>query len=160
MDVVTDTIKTTAEEILGKKKRERKVKYEDGELEKWSDKQRQLRLDIQSCINAEKRKKMKTERNQILKMIRNKIKNLRMEEIKEKVVSIEKLKDSAKTFQALRELRNMDQKRKKLIVNNEKGEQFMDDKEAAEYVRNNFASQFSDVTIPPFETHVSNPQPL
>ena len=105
---------------------------------------------------------MKGKRNKLLRAIRDRLRDLRMEALKEKVSAVEGCKDSAKTFQAIREVKDFGKKKEKLIVNNDQGERIMDDVETAEYVRTYFVSQFSDVSRSPLEAHAPtiSPQPL
>ena len=83
-----------------------------------------------------------------------------MEAIKDKVSAVERCKDSAKTFQAIREVKEFDKKKEKLIVNNDQGERIIDDIDAAEYVRTCFVSQFSDENRVSSEAHQTSPKSL
>ncbi len=102
---------------------------------------------------------MKQKRNELLRAIRDRVRNLRMEALKDKVSAVDRCKDSAKTFQAIREVKDFGKKKEKLVVNNDHGERIMDDVKAAEYVRTYFVSQFSDVNRLPLEAHQPSPQP-
>ncbi len=53
-------------------------------MAQWSDQQRQIRVDILSC-NAEKWKEMKQKRNELLRAIRDRVRYLRMEALKDKL---------------------------------------------------------------------------
>jgi len=81
------------------------------------------------------------------------MKLLRMQMIEEKVAIKDRCKDNAKQFEAIRILKEIDQKKQPIRVNNEAGERIMNDQEAAEYVRSYFVTQFSDVSKPSLEAH-------
>ena len=88
------------------------------------------------------------------------MRTLRAEAMKAKVAAVDKCKDCAKTFQAMREVRDFDVQRHKLVVDNHKGDRIMDDIEAAEFVRTHFVRQFSDEKRSPVSAHESLPHPL
>ena len=103
---------------------------------------------------------MKTDRNRLLKKIRRRVMDLRMQQIQAKVKAVDQFKDSAKQFEAIRIVKEFGRTNQKLVVNNDEGDRIMDDVEAAEYVRSYFVSQFSDPTKAPLEAHPPNPKPL
>ena len=58
---VVESVKAAAEDTIGLKKREeKKHAFKDATLAEWSEQQRKLRMDILSCMNAEKIREMKT----------------------------------------------------------------------------------------------------
>ena len=63
-------------------------------------------------------------------------------------------------FQAIKEVKEFGEKREKLFVNGENGDRIMDQAEAADFVRNYFVKQFSDVTRDPIEAHETKGKPL
>lgn len=161
-DKTVAAVKDTASMVVGIKKREpeRRRAIDDDLIGQWSDKQRALRLDQLSCTNSIKRSQIKTERNRLLRQIKARMKQLRQEMIQEKVAAVDKCKDSARQFEALRIVRQIDQKRQQLKVNNAEGEQIIDKTEAAEYVRLHFQAQFYDVSRPTLDANTPTPQPL
>ena len=101
---ISGCIKAAAEETIGVQARDgRKRAFIDDTLAAWSDAQRKLRLDILSCPNAIKRQEMKTKRHQLLKLIKRRVKQLHTDAIEAKVAAVDKCKDSARMFQAIRE---------------------------------------------------------
>ncbi len=157
------SVKVVAERTIGvarKEKDARQCAFNDTQLAEWSNKQRKIRIDILSCTDKAKCHSMKTERNRLLRAMRKRVNELRMKMIEEKVAEIDKCKDSARQFAAIKIVKEINQKRQKLVVNNEEGERIMDDEAAAEYVRKHFISQFSDINKPPLEAHPTDPRPL
>ena len=160
-EAMCECIKTVAEVTIGVKAKDgRKRAFIDDKLAEWSDRQRQLRLDILSCPNADKRQQMKSERMDLMKLIKRRVKQLRTEAIEAKVAAVDKCKDSAKMFQAIREVQEFGKARQKLVVHNEQGDRIIDDKEVAEYVKAHFVTQFIDVRMPPLDDNTSEPRPL
>ena len=94
--------------------------------------------------------------------MRQKIKALNMNEIESKVAAVDKLKDTAKQFEAIRFVRELESGKikKKLVVNDADDNRIMNDVKAAECVRSHFISQFSNAQKPPIEAQVGQPTPL
>jgi hypothetical protein len=92
--------------------------------------------------------------------MRKRIQERKTQAIEEKVAAVDKCKDNARQFEAIRMLKHSAKPKQKLIVNNADGERIMNDIDAAEYVRTYFVSQFSDVCKPPLEAHTTKPCPL
>ena len=67
---------------------------------------------------------MKTERNRILKQMRQRVKALRSEEMGKKVEYLNTLKDNAKQFEALKMISEAQRKAAKLIVHDDMGETY------------------------------------
>ena len=71
---VIDKVKEAADEVLGKCRKGRNDKtVQDEQVSMWSQQQRKLFLDFRSCENTERRKKIKSQRNQLLKLIQKRI---------------------------------------------------------------------------------------
>ena len=158
---VSVSIKEAAAETIGvKKKEKRKVAFADDTLARWSEQQRKIHIDMLSCQSPVTRQRMKSERSRLLKLIRVRVRELRTKALQELVNDVEKHKDDAKTFKALEAVKQFGKAKQKLLVKDDKGDRILDDKEAAEYVRLHFVSQFSDVRKPPLDAHPNGPRPL
>ena len=128
-----------------------------------SERQRQIRLDIFSNVrmSIKKRRELKTERSRILKRMRQRVKTLRSEEIREKVEYLNTLKDCAKQFEAIKMISGSQlRKTAKLIVHDDKGKNICDDQEAATFVRTHFESLFSCRSMQPIPAFENQAKPL
>jgi len=163
-DTLLNSIKEAAKETVGiidnTSKGKGRKKFEDEEIRELSEKQHKLRTEILSCRNAEKKKEMKTQRNQLLRAIKKRTKMLTAKTLEAKVREISTCKDNAKMFQAIKMARDHGIPRQKLFVNDAKGERITNEIKAADFVRKHFVSQFSDVHKVTIEAHPESPRPL
>ena len=110
-------------------------------------------------LDVNKKREMKCGRNRILKRMRRRVKQLKMQVVKDKIDSLSQLQESSKQFEIMRSIRD-DTQYKKLIVNNDNGDRIVNSKEIVEYVKHYFQTLFYDKTQPDVEEafpHVATP---
>ena len=92
----------TAKETVGEEKPPKQAnRTYSAEIEKKSKEQKKVRLEIKSCQDDEKKKKLKERRNKIQREISKKAQEIRNEEIDRQVEEIEKAGEGAKMFKAV-----------------------------------------------------------
>ena len=136
---LTESIKSAARETVGTI--DPKVKR-DETLDKLSEEQKHLRVEMNNSNCPETKRELKTERNKVMNKIHEHLKKRQIEELESKTSEIESLKDGARMFQAVRELTRS--KPTALIVKNKDGEVVAQPEEAAEQVAGHFKSLFFD----------------
>jgi hypothetical protein len=136
-------ITETANETVGTVKK-RNNKPECPLIQRLSNQQHQLRIQISntSCQNA--RQQLKARRNKILEEIKERQRNSEAKEIEIRTTEINNLKDGARMFRAVKELTSA--KPNTLIIKNEAGETIAQPKEAAEAVACYFHKLFFNQT--------------
>ena len=116
---IVESSLAVAKENFGITKKKKCI--EDNKLLELSKKQKQLRDEINSTKNKEKRSKLKVERNRCMTDIQQFLKDKETKEIENKIEEIENTpKDSQKMFQVIKQLSK--QKRvSKLLIESENG---------------------------------------
>ena len=114
---ISDICKKSAEEILGKKKSTFKRKHNDEETKSLSNEQKKIALQIESSNNKEQRKALKTKRNSILNMIKDKIKSLEEKLFEEELREIEENGTTQKAYDAVKALKKRKAKAKIKVFN-------------------------------------------
>ena len=90
---IQQTIRDTAEAIIGFTKTTKNPnRLYNEEVEKLSIKQKNLRLEICNCNNIEHLKVLKKERNRLLHLIREKVKEIKEEQLNAKLIEINKIR--------------------------------------------------------------------
>ena len=121
---------------------DKKGKYSNPELKQLSEKQKKLNLDINSTTNPEKRKLLKSERNQILTKMHNQIKIEESMKIEEKLVDIEKKpNDSRKMYEAVKNIKRSSPKAPLLLKT--KSGLTANEEEQTKIIAEYFKSQFN-----------------
>lgn len=154
---MTKTILETAKTTIGyKDKQHNHITSE--EIKSLHQKQKKLKLDIESTISKEKKQKLKKERNQLLNKIKYTIKDHNNKQIEEEIKQIESYKDdSNRCHQAVRVLKSKKAK-KPLIIKDKEGKLIGAEKEQVKMITNYFKDIFSsDEEIPEIKPVEMNP---
>ena len=93
-------------EVVGYNKPTQKKKVRDSEIEKMSTMQRDIHLEMTQEKDHGKIVQLRKTRKEIAKDIQKKLKKKREEEIDKIVADIEELKDDAKMFKAVKNMKN------------------------------------------------------
>ena len=143
-DDAVKTIVNCGEEILGTQRKVNKNhgRNYDKEIEELSVKQKELRLRISSSKSPKKIKKMKHQRNVILKQIHKKVLQNREAELDEIVKSIESLQDENKMFKATKLMNRKSFENP--FVHDEKGKHVSNPTEIYKIVHDHFEKHFYD----------------
>ena len=143
------TIKTTRNEILPKQMPGRKSPY-CPILQRLSEKQKQIRLNISSCQDEKTKQKWKAERNKIMHEIKTQSLKNHRKKIDDMATEIETAPDSIKMYKAVKTIK---QKRKDtLIITDDDGKVMSDDKQIAKRVKSFFEQKYKgEKEIEPFE---------
>ena len=116
---ITNVMLTTATEILGKKDLKTR-KSQNPEIINLSKKQKDLKNEINSTNDKNKKNRLRLERNGIMRTLHYKLKMLRNIEEEKKIEEIENTKnDSTKMFKVLRKINRNKPKEKLFIKQNE-----------------------------------------
>ena len=151
-DNIKEKITKTAEEVIGYKNMEKNKRPENNEVEQLSKRQKELRLKISECDDAERRIEMKTERNKKLHQIKQILINDKEKQLDQKVKEINEAKDATKMFKCVRELSR--KKNENPFVHDEQGRNVTNPQDIYKIVNEHFQKQFFDETeekIEPFE---------
>jgi exonuclease III len=133
-----------AKETIGTVTRKRKTP-ECPVIAQLSVQQHQLRIEVDNAACVTKRKQLKACRNKLLDEIRKRINTNENNEIERRTEEINKLKDGARMFKAVKELTS--HKPKKLVIKNDSDEIVAEPTEAAEIVAKHFHSLFFNQSI-------------
>lgn len=148
-------LRTTATEILGVQ--QRGLKKQD-EIEPLSKAQKELSIKAAATTEPAQREKIRKQRSLILKEIHKKTKERCLKYFDEKVTEVEKLKDSAKMFQAIKTLRATEPNT--LFLQDEKKQSITHPQEQATTAAAFFQDQLQNPAKPPFLPVSGEPQPL
>lgn len=146
---IRSEIMTTAKETIGTVEKKTRTPH-CLVLDQLSAQQKQLRLQAECTPNPETKQLLKKRRNKILVRIKEQIRSLEEREIDKRTSEIERLKDNAQMFAAVRELTS--NKPNKLVIKNDKGATVGQPEEAAEIVAKHFASLFYSTTTTPLNS--------
>jgi exonuclease III len=157
-DRVKVMINESAEKTVGyRQNRVRDRKY-NAEVQKLSDQQKDLRVQITACQDVDKVRGLKHQRNQILARIKKKNLDLKERDILAKIAIINDSKDTAKTFKAIRELSRKPAENP--YVHDAKGRHITQPNAIYKTVRAHFNDHFNDPDQPMLEQFRTPPAPL
>jgi hypothetical protein len=151
---IRSELKTTAKETVGTIEK-RTFTPHCPILDQLSAEQLKLRLQADCTTDPETKKKLKRRRNKVLVRIKDRIQLLEHRDLDERTSQIERLKDNAQVFQAVRELTSS--RPNKLVVKNENGAIAGQPEEAAAIVAKHFASLFYSDNANALNTHKAGP---
>jgi hypothetical protein len=151
---IRSEIKTTAKETVGIIEKRTRTPH-CPILDQLSAEQLKLRLQADCTPDPETKKKLKKRRNKVLVRIKDRIQLLEHQDLDERTSQIERLKDNAQMFQAVRELTSS--RPNKLVVKNENGAIAGQPEEAAEIVAKHFASLFHSDNASALTTREAGP---
>ena len=124
-----------------------------------SKQQKNLRLQITLCTDAEKRALLKKERNKISHEIRDQALTNANDRIDKIVDEIEKCGESTKMFKAVKALTHS--KTNKVVIHNKNGHTVHDDKNKLQILSQHFKEKYQgDYTIDPFSANPGLAQPI
>ena len=155
---LSEILQTAAAETIGYKTANDAQKIDDEELKQMSATQKNIHLEITKESNAEKLKELRTERRKKAKEIQKKVKKLREDEIDKIVQDIEELKDDAKMFRAVKNLKN--RKYENPTVHDKEGKNVTSPDQVYSIIEEHFKKAFNKENEPPIERFVSEPKPL
>ena len=101
-DKIVNTLVECGEQTLGFKTSTKNNITSNIEMEKLSNEQKQLRIQITSYRDKDKLTRLKHERNRLLKQIHKQIKENKEREIDEKISDINNMPDEAKMFKSVK----------------------------------------------------------
>ena len=104
-DQIKEIIQERAETWIGFQTNERYATIKDYQVEEMSKMQKDIRLKIERSKDVHNIIEMKTERNQILREMRKRMKAVKETQIEETIKEIETVKDNARMFKAVKNLR-------------------------------------------------------
>ena len=104
-DQIKEIIQESAETWIGFQTNERYATIKDYQVEEMSKMQKDIRLKIERSKDVHNIIEMKTERNQILREMRKRMKAVKETQIEETIKEIETVKDNARMFKAVKNLR-------------------------------------------------------
>lgn len=140
-DNIVDCTSNAAMNILGTKDRNSK-KTCDPLVKKLSEDQKKLRRDYEATKSKERRKKLKTERNEKIHQIHKLLKKKRNDEIEEKIAQIENLpNDSRKMFSAIKDI-NRQKPKVPLLLEMKNGGLTSNDEQQTLIIQDHFEKQF------------------
>ena len=155
---VSQTIIKTAENTVGFVKRNQKNSKSDHEIEALSEEQKKLKLKIDQCQDHNKICEMKTQRNNIMHQIQNKIHENQEKEIDKVITEIEETKDNTKMYKAIKLLNRKPYENP--YINDEEGKRITNEQDMYEAIRNHFQQHFFDPTAENIEPFEGNPKTL
>ena len=117
-NTIVNICKEVGTTVLGRRKR--KNRYDDCEIQNLSKSQKQIKLQIESTQNKEKRRSLKKERNILINKIKRRMKLVEEERYGKELEQIEKSKSNQKSYEAVKLIKKMKPK-KKLNVFDENG---------------------------------------
>ena len=134
--------KESAKKVLGITKNNKE--HQHPELERLSNEQKELRIQIDASVDKGKRIEMKKDRNKIMNKIKSLVKKTENEKLETELKELERHKnDSNKCHQVIRRLQSKKPK-KQLIVKNENEEIVSTEKEKATLIAEHFQKTFND----------------
>ena len=155
---VSNILKICAEETVGTIKCEKPVKVLSPELKSLSEQQRNLRNQISTTKNLDKRRELKSERNRIQHEIHKKATKEYESKLTKQATEIEAQKDNARMFKAV-QLMNRKPYENPTVLDSD-GKIVLNELDSAKIIKDHFESQFCNsehVDLQPFE---GNPRPL
>ncbi|XP_057310033.1 uncharacterized protein LOC130648030 [Hydractinia symbiolongicarpus] len=159
-DAVKQSIKSAAEQTLPRqipRNRNHGHNY-DPEIEQMSKTQKELRIQISNCKDLDKMTRLKNERNNIMRRIKDKLLENKTKEIENKLSEINQMKDTAKTFKALRMLHSKPYENP--YVHDETGKHIASPQLVYETIKSHFQTQFYKPNETNLQQFIDNPKPL
>ena len=140
---IVESCHKASKEVLGYRENGKRKKYDDDEIILASQKQKQLKLEIDQAKTNSQRTELQEKRHRVMRTIENKIKQIEGDEILDNIKDIEKCKgDSHKMFTAAKKLARTNPKQT-ILVNTENGSQTSNETKATEIVSDFFHKTFS-----------------
>ena len=134
--------KKTAEEVIGYREKEESQATDDDDVKRLSLEQKEIRTKMMNEKKAEKVEQMRVERREKQRQIKQKLKEIREEEIDAIADEIEKVKDDARMFKAMKKV---DRKSfENPIVHDKENKNVTDPQQIYEIVTDHFKKQFYD----------------
>ncbi|XP_057294528.1 uncharacterized protein LOC130623039 [Hydractinia symbiolongicarpus] len=130
----------------------------DPEIEQMSKTQKELRIQISNCEDLDKMTRLKSERNNIMRRIKDKLLENKTKEIENKLSEIYQMKDTAKTFKALRMLHSKPYENP--YVHDETGKHIASPQLVYETIKSHFQTQFYKPNETNLQQFIDNPKPL
>ena len=155
MKAATETAMETAGEEKPQKQANRTY---NEDIEKMTKEQKKLRLEIKSCQDNEKKKKLKEKRNKIQHKISKKALEIRNEEIDKQVEEIENAAEGAKMFKAVGKIFRQQYENPK--VEDEEGKLATDPNKILELTTEFFKDKFYKEEEPEIEPYRGGARPL
>ena len=142
--LVVGYIHTAAKEIIGKCENiKQNIRKHDPEVEKLSEEQKMIRLQISNSSNVIEVRRMKEKRNKIMRNIKEKLSETKEKEIDEKLKEINNMKDDSKMFKSVKLLNQ--KKYQNPIVQDEKGRNVTQPAKIYEIIKDHFNDHFNDL---------------
>ena len=157
-DELSSLVQEVAVEVVGYKEPQQPQKVKDCEIEKMSAEQREIHLEMMKEKDAGRVIQLRMERKRIARQIQKKLKQIRESEIDKIVGEIEELKDDAKMFRAVRNMKN--RKFENPTVHDAEGKNVTTPDQAYQIVEDYFKKQFHQPNEISIERFVGVPKPL
>ena len=136
-------IHSAAEETIGyDENNKKKVKAHDPEIETLSEKQRKLRLQIDNSMEVNDNQRLKKQRNETMRKIKQKLLENKEKEISEKLNEINNMKDDSKMFKSAKLL--YQKKFQNPIIHDKKGKFVTQPTKIYEIIKDHFYNHFND----------------
>ena len=130
------------ETVGGKEKNKKNIRGHDPEIEKLSEEQKNLRIQIENSRNLNEVIQKKAKRNKIMREIKEKLSENKEKEIEEKLTEINNMKDDSKMFKAVKLLNQ--KKYQNPFVHDENGRNVTQPTKIYHIVKNHFQNHFND----------------
>ena len=140
---ISEIIYQTAKSELGTVKSKTKRRSNNNQIEQLSNKQKEIKIKIENSNNPKAIERMKSERNKIMKEIKNIQRKIRNEEIDNSLKEIEEAQNDYKMFKAIKFIRDPKTKQRQ-IVHDEEGKIILNSKEQYKTIKRHFQKQFYD----------------
>ena len=157
---IKNAILTTAENTIGyvKQRKNKNNRKWDPQIEKLSQEQKQLRIQINNSNSVVMQKDLKKKRNTILRDIHARNLEIKEKEINNKLEEINNAKDTAKTFKTINLLNRKPYENP--FIHDDKGKTATSPQEIYAIIENHFKEHFFDKNEPKLEPFDSEPRPL
>ena len=157
-DEISVLCKMTAEEVIGYTRKEKKGSVKDKEIEMLSIEQKNIRMKMINTTDTEKLRSLRESRKKILKNMKMKLKTVREKEVDDLVNEVEKSKDDARMFRAVKNI-----KRKNFenpVVHDKDGKNVTEPNQMYSIVNDHFRNQFHKTDVREVERFIGPPRPL
>ena len=158
MENVAKNITEVAKEVVGFRMSNKNNRQNNSGVQKLSEEQKEIRLQISTCKDTEKREELKLKRNKIMHKIKTMLEADKEIELNHKIDDIEKTKDNTKMFKAVQELSR--KKYENPFVHDESGRKVTNPQEIYNIVKKHFRNQFSVDTQEYLESFDGPPRTL
>ena len=149
-NTLKEIVLETANEIIPKPKPKNTHghKYNE-EVEKLSTEQKELRLKINQCRDTAKMAQLKFQRNNLMRELTAKLKEIETKEIETKIEEINKAKDCRRTFQAIKMLNRKPSEN--MFIHDKDGKNVTSPDQVYKIVHNHFETVFNKPNIKKIE---------